>query len=133
MYLAIPIWLKKWQEIIFSSVKIAYACSYAKWGECEGGLSALAKTHGKRFCNDVVQSTKWSTKSHKDCTLLCTLLKLQIVVLPILCSNCVSLFMKGFFQALLALGMPALWDAQEEISSVVLWVRYKYHLSVIIF
>ena len=97
MYLAIPIWLKKWQEIIFSSVKIAYACSYAKWGECEGGLSALAKTHGKRFCNDVVQSTKWSTKSHKDCTLLCTLLKLQIVLL-ILCSNCVSLFMKGFFQ-----------------------------------
>ena len=28
----------------------------------EGGLSALAKTHGKRFCNDV-QSTKRSTKS----------------------------------------------------------------------
>ena len=30
----------------------------------EGGLSALAKTHGKRFCNDV-QSTKRSTNSHR--------------------------------------------------------------------
>ena len=47
----------------------------------EGGLSALAKTHGKRFCNDV-QSTKRSTKSliqlQRTSTILCAYLRFLV-------------------------------------------------------
>ena len=95
----------------------------------EGGLSALAKTHGKRFCNDV-QSTKRSTNSHRIERFLVQLKRTSTILM------CLFAFpgLKGFFyvQAIFCIRYGFLSKAQDisKSSNNCCWV-VKYQTFII--